>query len=486
MDLKSLSFVLIFLHLACAANILILVESPVPSHHRFLAENDHNVTVVAASPDRASPKVHHIFMKEFFDYLYDSHANSVDGILKTIEYFSRTDFISQMVTSVRVAQTICHLFTVSSGWKELNNYPRNFQFDLIIHDSSMGGCLISFIQKFEETPVISISPYPENLNMPFLSHMAKIPIMQTFPLRDVSDTSFLGRFHNGWMHLVDRVLYNWYLEPRLTSIVAQSRTFPSTDSLINLSGRTILYMSNYHEAIDGPQRHGHNVIGLSGLQVTLENPLSQEFQRIVDEASVVVLITLGQSLERNMKIQKHFSDMVSTFEKHPDHAFLWKLHPHELRVDNRLPKNVYVHPNLPENDILAFYKTKLLILHGDILNVERAMWHGVPMLGYPATNEDHATMERCKEIEIAEVMYDEGHGWDEESFRQKFYTLLVYHQWFVFAVNWLEQRSQTFRELKEHLTNRRNSRPFEEYQPRVEHQPQQRRQRRNGKKKKND
>lgn len=42
---------------------------------------------------------------------------------------------------------------------EINSYPSNFKFDLVIHDYTCGPCLLGFLPKFNYPPLVGLSAF---------------------------------------------------------------------------------------------------------------------------------------------------------------------------------------------------------------------------------------------------------------------------------------------------------------------------------------
>lgn len=56
----------------------------------------------------------------------------------------------------------------SRGFNFLKDYPKDFKFDLIIHDFTIGPCLLGFLEVFNNPPLIGVTPYN---NPPYSVHM---------------------------------------------------------------------------------------------------------------------------------------------------------------------------------------------------------------------------------------------------------------------------------------------------------------------------
>lgn len=47
----------------------------------------------------------------------------------------------------------------TNGFKTLLDYPDDFQFDLIVHDFAPGPCLLGFVHKFKNPPLIAATAF---------------------------------------------------------------------------------------------------------------------------------------------------------------------------------------------------------------------------------------------------------------------------------------------------------------------------------------
>ena len=68
----------------------------------------------------------------------------------------------------------------------------------------------------------------------------------------------------------------------------------------------------------------------------------------------------------------------------------------KLRVPEgwTVPKNVHIRSWLPQNDVLGHPNTRLFITHCGNGGQYEAVYHGVPMLGFPLFAEQHVNAQR--------------------------------------------------------------------------------------------
>lgn len=96
---------------------------------------------------------------------------------------------------------------------------------------------------------------------------AAIPTLNPFPLLNAFPLTITERIVNVLMHITDKIIYHFFLCPKLTNLVRTANKFNSTSSVSELSNRSILYLINYDPAVDGPQQLLPNVIGVGGLLI---------------------------------------------------------------------------------------------------------------------------------------------------------------------------------------------------------------------------
>lgn len=57
----------------------------------------------------------------------------------------------------------------SNGLQQLMNYPNDFKFDAVLYDYTCGPCLLPFLEKFNNPPLISVTAFN---NPPFTTALA--------------------------------------------------------------------------------------------------------------------------------------------------------------------------------------------------------------------------------------------------------------------------------------------------------------------------
>lgn len=90
----------------------------------------------------------------------------------------------------------------SNGFRTLLNYPDNFKFDLVVHDFTVGSCLLPFLHKFNYPPMLAVTAfgYPSFTNDLIGGHHYYSYVPHMFlPFDD--EMSFVQRFLNFLIHV---------------------------------------------------------------------------------------------------------------------------------------------------------------------------------------------------------------------------------------------------------------------------------------------
>lgn len=202
---KFISFIHL-LNTVNADNILGLLGLTAYSHHLWnsvlfneLANKGHNVTILSVDLPKYTqdipPNVTYIHLEKAYDVLIQSSTKK--DILRTMGLAAISPIYKWSVDST---QGILE----SRGWNTLMDYPDNFKFDLIIFDYTIGNCLLGFVHKFNNPPLIGISPF---LNNPAVIDLIGNPLFPAYvphwsTAYDIQ-MNFLERIHNTMVYFWD-------------------------------------------------------------------------------------------------------------------------------------------------------------------------------------------------------------------------------------------------------------------------------------------
>ncbi|XP_018570237.1 UDP-glucuronosyltransferase 2B20 [Anoplophora glabripennis] len=366
---------------ALSSNILIACPLPSPSHQIWnyafaegLMEKGHNITMAGPSArmhkpsDRYHPIVFEdIMVKLMASKKFDFEANADQSAFQS------------MMTFYNYVYLTCELLYESDGFKQILNYPKDYKFDLIVVDMTLGPCLYPFIQRFNYPPTIGITAF-------------LLPPVLSFSFGNYLPTSYLPYYHMNYLQTMtfsERVMnfvvtnfdvaFKYVYETNQIQKLADKAFGEGTQSLWDLERHISLLLCNLSPLFHYPQPVTPNVIPVGGLQARPARKLPQDIQEIMDKsANGVIIMSLGTNIRSDKLGKSKIEAILGAFSKLKQ-TVLWKF---ESDFDN-LPTNVIIRKFLPQNDILGHPNTKLFISHSGGLSTLETAYHGVPILGMP-------------------------------------------------------------------------------------------------------
>jgi len=156
-----------------------------------------------------------------------------------------------------------------------------------------------------------------------------------------------------------------------------------------LKSEIFLIESNHHLGSHRPAMP--NLIDVAGLTASPAKPLPEEMERLASESgdNGIILVSFGSTAYyMPVSVIERFFAAFSTIGQ----TVFARL---GVPDDVEIPKNVKILSWLPQNDILGHIKTKLFITHCGNNGQYEALYHGVPMIGFPLYAEQHANCQRA-------------------------------------------------------------------------------------------
>ncbi|XP_064629643.1 UDP-glucosyltransferase 2-like isoform X2 [Lineus longissimus] len=165
--------------------------------------------------------------------------------------------------------------------------------------------------------------------------------------------------------------------------------------VLNPQKQTQLMLYDVSKVLSTPMPLSPNVVNVGGLNVRKSKPLPEgELKQFVDSATDgFILVSFGS-------FAKYFPDriiciLLETFRDVP-HKIVWKWDKQLLKDDQVLPSNVLAASWLPQNDVLGHENIKLFVTHCGNSGQHEALYHGIPMVGFPLFGDQ---MFNCKRVE---------------------------------------------------------------------------------------
>ncbi|KFB48157.1 AGAP007990-PA-like protein [Anopheles sinensis] len=144
------------------------------------------------------------------------------------------------------------------------------------------------------------------------------------------------------------------------------------------------------------------MIPVGGLQILSPKPLAEDLQKIVDGArNGFILFSLGSNARSDLLGPERIRNILTAMERLPQYQFFWKFESDQSKLPMAVPKNVFIRAWMPQNDLLAHPNIKLFITHSGLLSTQEAIWHGVPVIGFPVFADQFRNINYCVNVGIA-------------------------------------------------------------------------------------
>ena len=360
---------------------ILLIPTPFQSHLNYfipfgegLVEGGHEAHIVLSS---GSKNIDDIKKKGLKVLLY----HPADGICQLA-----TDSFHRNVSDAMLANPDIHnlaAIVAPAVAKECDNFLTDdsvlqeataLDFDLAIVDGLFfARCLYLFPRRLG-IPYITMTTFQEMWH-------AKIPAMPShvpFHYSDFSERmTFIERVKNTLINIM------WLLSsrtcPPLSAGIRESYSaILARDNFDELILQSKLWFFNTDIAVDYPKPTMPNVVYIGGMSPKPPNPLDEDLQTFMDSSAEGVIIVSFGSIIYDVPLELN-QKLVSAFRRLPWNV-LWR------NKDTRgldIPSNVKVMKWLPQNDLLGHKNTLAFVTHCGNNGQFEALYHEVPMVGFP-------------------------------------------------------------------------------------------------------
>ena len=263
---------------------------------------------------------------------------------------------------------------------------------------------IALVEPFAPNPCVVLLPY--NLNIPFVSmtraylpwniRMPALPSFLRIPGIITTDNqpTFLNALTNSMYYL----FAHWKVSGIWNNTLLY-RYCPQhlTWNDVILKSELVFFIGDHH--LDSALPMFPNFISVPGITIRPAKPLPDKLENLTSQFhDGIILITFGS-------MATDFPDTVivkflQAFSRVKQGVIARLRIPEGVAV----PANVHVLNWLPQNDILGHKLTKLFITHCGSNSQHEALYHGVPMLGFPLFAEQPSNCERAYEKGVGLTM----------------------------------------------------------------------------------
>ncbi|XP_058120074.1 UDP-glucosyltransferase 2-like [Anopheles coustani] len=384
------------------ANILFMSAAPSTSHYIWLrpliyelGKRGHNVTVISADIEKQPPvNVSYIHLENLYSATFT----------QKIDFFNMASQgpIPMLQFLHGIGLHMCEAAVKSKGMHFLLSYPKDFKFDLFVNDYMIGPCPPSIIMhRFKDVPYLPVSPY--NAPSTAASVLGSYAYSGLVPnhVYDVPEVmSFVQRVKNFYYDMYEMILHEVHVHPEADRIL---RTiYPSAPSTTTFYKNVRVALVNINPIIQYKEPMMPNMIPVGGLQIQPPKPLVDDLRKIVEGAqNGFILFSLGGNARSDLLGPERIRNILAAMERLPQYQFLWKFESDDSKLPVPIPKNVYIRAWMPQNDLLAHPNIKLFITHSGLLSTQEAIWHGVPVIGFPIFVDQFRNINYCVEAGIA-------------------------------------------------------------------------------------
>jgi len=205
-----------------------------------------------------------------------------------------------------------------------------------------------------------------------------------------------------------------------TEIINKYQQYGSFGSVEELMSRSVLWLYPMDSFIlDYPRPLIPNVVEVGGLTVKpATGKLPPDIRKFIDDAEKgVILMTFGTivSVYPVTAAKKY----LSAFHRLNGYKVIWKM---RNKDELNIPDNVIISHWVPQNDILAHPKVKLFITHCGNNGQYKAVYHAVPMIGFPISGDQMYNSKRLDHKGYSLLM--DLHGFTADQLFENIYKIL--------------------------------------------------------------
>ena len=357
-----------------------------------LVERGHQVYALM---DSKYPKVTSVKQAGINPIFYDE-PEGVETFLTLLDGLTTSVFDKSLKTDesrfMQVSMGVCERLLRNTA---LMNQLRSMDFDLIVTDGFvLQPCLFIISHNLTVPYVYQFSSAPEI----FLG----IPSLPSFVITEFASDiapplSFVEK-----LKTIVHILFIGHVYTMATDCDLLAEFAPGTSSIWELIRKSELFIITRDHHLEWPGPSLPNTIYLPGITGKEAKSLPANINTIMDGSKDVALLSFGSSVEDMPK--DYLMRLVEGMGKVKHVTFLFRVSKKTEQLAEKFPENVKPMGWLPQNDVLAHPNTKLFITHCGNNGQYEAVYHGVPMIGFPLFAEQHHNCMRMEKHELGLCM----------------------------------------------------------------------------------
>lgn len=378
----SIVAVLASLQTAGSSNVLYIMPFGSPSHVNAivpllegLSARGHNVTFLTEYvPTSVLRNPVHVVHLKGLDDIYEKNRPNAFEMMDPWKVHLLVEEI------VLLTNQFCEGLVSHPVFQDFARVGSTPHFDVVIMDNLMSECALSLLPRLGSPPLIyyctttlyEFTAYALNIPTPY----AYVP---TLMMPSFEPMTLSQRAANAFFHVAYQVLRDWYIYPRQQAIVR--RHFPDTPPLHELERNVSLVLTNSHmHSLDIVRPTAPFLIEVGGTHCRPAKALPKDIDEFLRASgnNGFIFFSLGSNVQSNELPQEKIDAFLGAFRRLKQNV-LWKF---ESELPN-LPLNVQIRKWVSQQDVLGHSNIQLFISHGGQLSTQEAIFHSVPVLGFP-------------------------------------------------------------------------------------------------------
>ena len=255
---------------------------------------------------------------------------------------------------------------------------KKHQFDLVIVNRFICGSCMFLIPHVLGVPYVGFG----GLLLPWTGGSVSLPsfVPVTTFVQFSDSMSFYERLLNTLIHIV---LATEYIFPGNNNHTLLQEFAPEITSWMDLVQKAHIQFTSRDGLLEWVGPLAPNIISLPGITAKPAKSLTADLEILTDKSTGLIIVSFGSHFsEFPVELANKFLTAFSQFKE----TIFWRME----NLDNlKIPKNVHILKWLPQNDMLGHRKTKLFLTHCGNNGQYEAVYHGVPMLGFPMFGDQH-------------------------------------------------------------------------------------------------
>merc|ERR1719242_1999597 len=165
--------------------------------------------------------------------------------------------------------------------------------------------------------------------------------------------------------------------------------------------RSSIAIANSHFVTHGVYPSYPNLIQIGGIHCQPGKQLDGDLKKFMDShPEGVVYVSFGSALKPSQMTNQQKNVFIDTFKELKNIPIIWKWDD----TPDGIPENVLIQKWLPQNDLLAHPNLKVFVTHGGLLSTQESLFHSIPLVGVPISNDQKPNLMRAEANGYAKML----------------------------------------------------------------------------------